>query len=226
MPLCVSPEISEPIKPLNWSVQQGSDLKLSCVPPSSLAQTTWKQNGRDLIPSDSLQLQQDGLLIHNVSFSDAGHYRCFSVESSRADKYNTTVIEYQVTIDVSGSGETEHTSDPQAQTDCRSAVALQVIACFLAFSLLGLLGWNFYKGHLPLPWNCLKRSSEEPQRNQEEAINSRMSYQVVQGAPPAEEKPLVSRTDSSSTSNNNHTPSAAEENNAPKATLQFTNDGF
>ncbi|XP_030608348.1 semaphorin-4E-like [Archocentrus centrarchus] len=214
---------ADPIKPQNKSVQQGAVLKLSCLPPSSLAKIMWQQNDQALIPSDHLQLQQDGLLIHNTSFSDAGHYRCMSVESSRADKYKTTLLEYWVTI--SGSGKSGPILGPQAQTGCISDIALQAIVWLLAVSLLVLLGWNFYKGHLPLPWNCLKRNSEEPQRNQEEALNSRTSYQVVQIAAPAEEKPLVSGTDSSSTSNNNHTLSAAAEHNAPKsALLQSTNN--
>lgn len=196
MHLWVSLEISDPIKPLNWSIREGEDLKLSCLPLSSLGKIMWQKNNIDLTPSAALQLQ-DELLIQNVSLSDAGHYRCLSVEHSRAKKHSITVIEHVVTIDLSDSRRDGKTLDAQAQTDCASVTGLQVACALLGLAFFVLLAWNFYKRHLP--WSCFKSKSEEqPQESQDqEALHSGVSYQAA----PREEKPVVI---SSNSNNNQH----------------------
>uniref|UniRef100_A0AAX7UDZ4 Semaphorin-1A n=1 Tax=Astatotilapia calliptera TaxID=8154 RepID=A0AAX7UDZ4_ASTCA len=187
---------ADPIKPLNLSVREGEDLKLSCLPLSSLGKIMWQKNNIDLTPSAALQLQ-DGLLIQNVSLSDAGHYRCLSVEHSRAKKHSITVIEHLVTIDLSDSG--DRTLDTQAQTDCASVTGLQVACALLGLAFFALLAWNFYKGHLCMPWSCFKSKSEEQSQESQnqEALHSGVSYQAA----PREEKSVVI---SSNSNNNQH----------------------
>lgn len=190
--------MSDPIKPLNWSIREGEDLKLSCLPLSSLGKIIWQKNNINLTASAALQLQ-DGLLIQNVSLSDAGRYRCLSVEHSRTKMHSITVIEHLVTIDLSDSGKDDRTVNPKAQTDCGSVTGLQVACALLGLAFIALLAWNFYKGHLCLPWSFFKSKSEEqPQESQnQEALHSGVSYQAA----PREEKPVVI---SSNSNNNQH----------------------
>lgn len=189
---------ADPIKPLNWSIREGEDLKLSCLPLSSLGKIIWQKNNINLTASAALQLQ-DGLLIQNVSLSDAGRYRCLSVEHSRTKMHSITVIEHLVTIDLSDSGKDDRTVNPKAQTDCGSVTGLQVACALLGLAFIALLAWNFYKGHLCLPWSFFKSKSEEqPQESQnQEALHSGVSYQAA----PREEKPVVI---SSNSNNNQH----------------------
>ncbi|XP_072220446.1 semaphorin-4E [Leuresthes tenuis] len=211
---------ADPVEPVIRYIWPGGNLKLRCLPSSNLAQIHWERDDHALEPSIRLQLLRDGLLILNASDSDAGRYRCLSVERSKADEYTTTVAEYQVGTD---PNEGNNLLPPQPQTDGPSVTGLQVGVALLVVSLIGLLAWNFYKGHLPLPWNLLKRNGEPPQRNNDhEAGNPSVTYN---NAPrPAESKPLVSSPQNNSSSNNNHTGDggalgAAEENDAPAVTL-------
>ncbi|XP_070830010.1 semaphorin-4E [Chaetodon trifascialis] len=217
-----------PVKPLNQSIWPGGNLKLRCPLPSSLAKTTWERDGSPLTPATRLQLLRDGLLILNASDSDTGQYRCLSVERSKAGEYTTTVAEYQVSMAPAGSG-TGNQILPQAQRDGPSVAGLQAVIVLLVICLLALLAWNFYKGHLPLPWNCRKKNREQSQDHR--GLNSSATHQEAPRPAPAEDKPLVSGRDNG-TSNNNHTVeeaglSAAEEDNAPKVnlpSLQFIDD--
>ncbi|XP_039998971.1 semaphorin-4E [Xiphias gladius] len=221
---------ADPVKPVNQSIWPGGNLKLSCPLPSNLAKTSWEQDNRPLNPSARLQLLQDGLLILNASGSDVGQYRCLSVERSKTDEYTTTVAEYQVRIASAGSGDGQILF-PQAQTDGPTVAGLQAIVGLLVVSLLFLLAWNFYKGHLPLP--CGKKNSKQSQESHEEGgLNSTVPYQEAQRPALAEDKPLVSGRDDGS-SNNNHTrgeapfSAAGEESDAPivnLSSLQYIDD--
>ncbi|XP_044074213.1 semaphorin-4E isoform X2 [Siniperca chuatsi] len=215
---------ADPVKPVDQSIWPGGNLKLHCPSPSNLAKTIWERNGSLLAPSTRLQLLRDGLLILNASHSEAGRYHCLSVERSKADKYTTTVAVYQVSIGPAGSGD-RNVIFPQAQMDGPSVAGLQAVVGLLVVSLLALLAWNFYKGHLPLPWNCGKKNREQSQEIHEQVeLNSSRTYQDALRPALAEDKPLVSRTDTGS-SNNNHTRGAVavnaaeEENGAPTVTL-------
>lgn len=220
--------VADPVKPVDQIAWPGSNLKLGCPLPSNLAQTSWLWNNRPLTPSSRLEFLEDGLLILNASVSDGGRYRCLSVERSKTDEYTTTVAEYQVAV---GSGRDGTILGPQPQTDGPSVAGLQAAIALLVISLVGLLAWNFYKGHLPLPWNCGKRKREQPQRTQDqEALNFSVAHQDVNRPPVAEEKPLVSGADNSR-SNNNHTGGegafspAEEQNDASNVTsLQYIDD--
>ncbi|KAI9522700.1 hypothetical protein NQZ68_033798 [Dissostichus eleginoides] len=210
---------ADPVKPMNRSFWHGGNLNLRCLPPSNLAKTSWERAGRPLTPSARIQVLQDGLLILNATESDSGRYRCLSVELSKADQYTSTVAEYQATA-LSDPGDTGST---QAQTEGPSVAGLQVVVGLLVVSLLALLAWNFYKGHLPLPWNCRKKNTEQSQETPEQGgLNSRVTNQDAPGPVPAEGKPLVSGTNNG---RNNHTGGeAAEENEDPKDSLQYIDD--
>uniref|UniRef100_A0A3Q2YH09 Semaphorin 4e n=1 Tax=Hippocampus comes TaxID=109280 RepID=A0A3Q2YH09_HIPCM len=130
----------------------GVAVKLACPSSSNLATTKWEVNGRLVASSPRHEILQDELLILNVSDSDAGRYRCLSMERSKGDQYTATVAEYQLSL----KGEPRL---PQAQRNGSSTVGLQVVIGLLVVSLVALLAWNFYNGHLPLPWNCNKKQS-------------------------------------------------------------------
>uniref|UniRef100_A0A3Q2YV72 Semaphorin 4e n=1 Tax=Hippocampus comes TaxID=109280 RepID=A0A3Q2YV72_HIPCM len=134
-----------------WFMPGGS-VKLACPSSSNLATTKWEVNGRLVASSPRHEILQDELLILNVSDSDAGRYRCLSMERSKGDQYTATVAEYQLSL----KGEPRL---PQAQRNGSSTVGLQVVIGLLVVSLVALLAWNFYNGHLPLPWNCNKKQS-------------------------------------------------------------------
>lgn len=178
-----------------------------------------------MTPSAHLQLLQHRLLILNVSVSDAGWYRCSSVERSATDEFTTIVAEYQVTVHNAGNGRGGQLL-PQAQTDSPSVKGLQAVVALLVVSLVALLAWNFYKGHLPLPWNCGKKNKDQTQgASDQEAMNSR-----AQKPARAENKPLVSATHGNS--NNNHSAEAAftavrDETDAPsvdRSPMQFIDE--
>lgn len=124
----------EPLVPLKRTIWPGANLQLSCPSPSQLAETVWERDGEILTPTARIQKLEDGLLIFNASRSDAGRYRCLSVEKSKAGQFTTAVAEYQVEL---------LGRDP----------GLQVAVGVLTVGLFGLLSWNCYKGHIPLPWN-------------------------------------------------------------------------
>lgn len=208
---------ADPIKHFNEFIWPGGNLKLNCPSPSNLAKTSWERDNSLLEPSARFQLLQDGLLILNASVKDAGRYRCVSVERSKTDEYTNTVIEYQVSINSAGSGKGGLPLLPQAQTDGPSVTGLQVVVALLVIALVALLAWNFYKGHLPLPWNCGKKNSEQPQGvHDEEAVNSSASCRAAARHPPAEDKALVSEADGIPR-NNNHT-------GGEGASLQYIDD--
>lgn len=221
--------ISDPVKLVNRSISPGGSLKLHCPSPSNLAKTTWERDGSPLTLATRLQFLQDGLHILNASVSDAGRYRCLSVEHSKADEYTTTVAEYQVSIGPAGSGDLPIL--PQARMDGPSVTGLQAVVGLLVVSLLALLAWNFYKGHLPLPWKCGKKTREQSQDTDEQGdLNSGVTHREAPRLALAEDKPLVFGTDNGS--GNNHSGekvafSAAGENDAPKVnlpSLQYIDD--
>ncbi|XP_033505473.1 semaphorin-4E isoform X2 [Epinephelus lanceolatus] len=211
---------ADPVKPMNRTIWPGGSLYLPCPPPSNLAQTSWEWNGRPLTPSARLQLVRDKLNILNTTDSDAGLYRCQSVESSKGVEYTSTVAEYQVSM---ATGRGGNVIIPKAQTAGSSGAGLHAIVGLLLVGLVALLAWNFYKGHLPLPCKCGKKNGEQSPETPEQGG-------PTAGPAQAEVKPLVSGTNNGS--NNNHTGgeaafSAAEEEDGPKVSLpslQFIDD--
>lgn len=106
------------------------------------------------------------------------------------DRYTTTVAEYKVSVSSAASGTGGQIPGPQAQRDGPSVAGLQAAVVLLVVSLLALLAWNFYKGHLPLPWNCRSKKTQLSQESNEQRAL-------------AQEKPLGPGTDNGS-SHNSH----------------------
>ncbi|KAM6920403.1 semaphorin-4E [Lycodopsis pacificus] len=217
---------ADPVKPMNRSIWPQGNLKLQCPSPSNLAKTSWWRDGSPLTASTRLQLLQDGsALILNATDSDAGRYRCLSVERPKADAYTTTVAEYLVSVAPAGSGNRNGIL-PQARMDGPSLAGLQALVGLLVVALLALLAWNFYKGHIPLPWNCAKKNAERSQETHEQGGLD--AYQDAVRCAPAEDKALVSGANNSSSTNHTGMEAAfsvAEEgSDSTKVTLQYIDD--
>lgn len=206
------------------SVLPGGNLKLRCPKPSNLAKTSWERDGRPLTPSPLLQFSRDGLLILNASSSEAGRYRCVSVERSKAAEYTTTVAYYQVSVTRTATGTGSERSLLEAQRQGPSVAGLQAAVVLLVILLAALFGWNLYRGHLPLPRVCKSnnRNKSETHEPSEQGGHGTGVTQLDAPRPElAEHKPLVSGAHSS---NNNHTGgevafNAAEQNDSANVTL-------
>ncbi|KAM3605192.1 uncharacterized protein V6R79_022053 [Siganus canaliculatus] len=196
---------ADPVQALSQSIWPGGNLKLRCPSPSNLAKIIWERDGTVLTPTTRLQLLRDGLLILNASDSDAGRYSCRSVERSKTDEYTTTVAQYEVSIGPAGAGDRFR---PEPQRDGPSVAGLQAVIVVLVASFFVLLAWNFYKGHIPLPWNCRKQNREQSQDQNQDHLNPSVTNQVAPRPELAEVKPLVSGTNNG-TRNNNDGNSAA-----------------
>lgn len=197
------------VNPTNLSVLSQGNLKLRCPSPSNLAKTTWERDDDALTPSTRLQILEDGLLILNATNSEGGRYRCLSEERSKAAVYKTTLADYRVSV-ADPAGSNDRTTLLEARVDGPSVAGLQAAVALLLVSLLALLAWNFYNGHLPLPWNCMKKNIEQSPESQDAARSA-----------PAEGKPLVAGADNG---RGNH---RAEESGGPNALLpplQFIDD--
>uniref|UniRef100_A0A3B3ZGP5 Sema domain-containing protein n=1 Tax=Periophthalmus magnuspinnatus TaxID=409849 RepID=A0A3B3ZGP5_9GOBI len=187
--LCPKPA---PSTPVNQSVWVGGNLKLLCTNPSNRAATIWEQDRQTLSPTRRHHFLKDGLLILNASDSDAGVYRCLSVERSKTNEYTSTVAEYQVTIALSGKG--DDIQFPHAQRDGPSVAGLQVAIVFFAIAFFGLLSWNIYKGHFTRSCICRDKSAQlSPEVHEEMALDSSNNKQRTG----AESKPLVCDTNNS-----------------------------
>ncbi|KAM8839018.1 semaphorin-4E-like [Synchiropus picturatus] len=119
-------------------------LKLLCSSESKLATIRWEKDHSPLVSSPRRLELEDGLLMLNVSKSDAGLYRCLSVGRSREDEYITVIAQYNVTME-------EETREAQVPLYNCPLLAQQVGLVLLGLAFFGILIWNFYKGHLRLP---------------------------------------------------------------------------
>lgn len=150
-------------------------MKLPCTSPSNLAETVWKRDGQNLEATGHVEFLLDGLLILNASKSDAGRYHCLSVEQSKGGIYTSTVAEYLVNFGPVGPADGRH-NQPEAQTNGPSVAGLQALIVVLSVSLLALLTWNFYKGHIPQP--CFRRKMG--QKNTQGGGNTTAAYHEAQ----------------------------------------------
>ncbi|XP_036842237.1 semaphorin-4E isoform X2 [Oncorhynchus mykiss] len=193
---------SDPVKTVNQTMWLGGNVKLQCPPTSNLAETHWVKDSLPLPSSHRNQILRDSLLILNASASDTGRYRCLSLERSHSGKYTTTVAEYQLRVGLEGLS-----LRPEARTEGPSLAVLQVSVAFLAILLAVLLGWNLYKGHLPLPGPCGRVIGAGRGQNQgapeEGAAHIAVAHLEVSEPGEAESKALVSG-EGNCTSNNNH----------------------
>lgn len=190
---------ADPVRPVNHTIWPGGNLKLRCTAPSNLAKTSWERDGSLLTPEARLQFLRDGLLILNASDSDAGRYRCLSTESSKTEQFSTDVAEYQVSVGPADKGGGT-VSLPRPQVGGASVAGLHAVIALLVISFLALLAWNFYKGHLPLPWRCGKKNRQQTQVTHEQVGQ----YQNAPRPTVVEDRPLMVGTDNGR-SNNNHT---------------------
>lgn len=211
--------------PISRSIWPSGNIKLHCSSPSNLAKTIWKRNDKDVKATGHVQFLLDGLLILNASESDAGHYRCLSVEQSKANSYTTTVVEYQVNIDPAGSRDGNQIM-PEARTNGPSVAGLQAFIVLLSLAFLALLTWNFYKGHIPLP--CYRRNTE--QKEKRGGQNTTVVYHETEGSAQANDELLESGRDNGTGRNHSSGEAASdvpEEEEASKAylpSLQFIDD--
>lgn len=131
---------------MNITFFLGNTVKLWCQPYSNLAQVEWHVNGRPIKASETFQILSDGLMVFNASTDDNGHYTCDSIETVLHQKYRTRHVAYDLKLWV-GTGTTASLHDIREKHN--TFVAMVVI---LTLMLAGLVIWNLYKGHLPLPF--------------------------------------------------------------------------
>ncbi|KAM8839014.1 semaphorin-4E-like [Synchiropus picturatus] len=131
-------------------------LKLLCSSESKLATIRWEKDHSPLVSSPHRLELEDGLLILNVSKSDAGLYRCLSVGRSREDEYITVIAQYNVTME-------EETREAQVQPYNYTLLVMQIGLALAISAFYGLLVWNFYKGHLHLPCMCSRPGADVDQ---------------------------------------------------------------
>lgn len=136
----------------------------------------------------------------------------------------STVAEYQVNIGSAGSPDGSQFM-PEARTNGPSVAGLQALIVLLSVSLLALLTWNFYKGHIPLP--CCRRKMG--QKENQGGGNTTVAYHEAQSSAQTEGEFLEPGRDNGT--NRNHsgreTLSDVPEDDASKAylpSLQFIDD--
>lgn len=150
---------------MNISFFLGNTVKLWCRPYSNLAQIDWQVNGRPITASKTFQILSDGLMIFNASADDSGHYTCDSIETVSQQEHRTRHVAYDLKP-WTGTGTTA--SLHEVREEHNTLVAVVVI---LTLALAGLVIWNLYKGHLPVPccpWGTMNRSEDHVDGNQTE----------------------------------------------------------
>lgn len=220
---------TDPVKPVNKTLWLGGNLELQCPPPSNLAETSWHRDGLPLPPSPRHQLFPNSLLILNASSSDAARYHCESRERSHAGEYTTTVADYQLKIGAGSGRGPGDPSTPEAQRQDPSLAVLQASVAILVLVLVGLLGWNFYKGHIPLPcWGGSAARRGKSQQARELGVPAtNVSSQVVPEPGKAESKPLVSGGENCRSNNNHAAVGEASQDGSSRvslASLQYIDD--
>lgn len=144
----------------------------------------WKFNGSRLQEKDSKHLLCDGgIPKFNVIMDEAGFSGCLSVEKSKGKEFlitgaccalyvhqNTEKTNINATTNkyneagAEGFKSSAPASLPKEATKQKAVdrqkqkVVLKVLGA--GFALLFLFVWNFYKGHLSLPWKIRETSSK------------------------------------------------------------------
>ncbi|XP_020354565.1 semaphorin-4E-like [Oncorhynchus kisutch] len=161
---------SETVKPENYTLVPGNNIKLPCHPASNLAQVHWLFLGQQLHADAKYYIYNGGILILNASASDAGQYTCESVEQVKSRPHTRTMAVYQLRPHTNAEGEEEEeettttesphshntplpevpqTLEPPLPPESWSVdsrvVGLQVAVALLSLMLLGLVAWNLYK---------------------------------------------------------------------------------
>ncbi|KAM6310871.1 semaphorin-4E-like [Podargus strigoides] len=164
----------------------GNNVHLKCVPLSNLASVVWQFNGSRLQAKDSKYLLYDGgIAIFNVTMDAAGFYDCLSVEKSKGKEFLITVARYALyaqektkETNVIAAAKMHHeggcegfrsslapsllnkTAKWKSMDSQREKLGLKLLGTGFALLFFFLLAWNFYKGHLPVPWKSRETSSK------------------------------------------------------------------
>ncbi|KAM9789516.1 semaphorin-4E-like [Neosynchiropus ocellatus] len=139
-------------------------LKLLCSSESKLATVRWEKDHSPLGSSPHHLELEDGLLILNASKSDAGLYRCLSVERSRVEEYTTVIAQYDVTME-------EEAREALVQLYNYPVLAQQIGLVLVGLASFGILIWNIYKGHLRFLCKYSRLRADVAQRSQTELSN-------------------------------------------------------
>ncbi|CAB1331417.1 unnamed protein product [Coregonus sp. 'balchen'] len=162
---------SETMKPENYTLVPGNNIKLPCQPDSNLAQVQWLFSGQPLLSDTKYYIYNEGILILNASATDAGQYTCESVEQVNSRPYTRTMAVYQLWPHTNIEEEQSETTTesphshstplpelpeepktldtplpPESQCEDSRVVGLQVVVVILSLMLVGLVAWNLYKG--------------------------------------------------------------------------------
>ncbi|POI34070.1 hypothetical protein CIB84_002178, partial [Bambusicola thoracicus] len=163
----------------------GNNVHLKCVPLSNLARVVWKFNGSRIQDKDSKYLLYDGgIAIFNVTVAETGFYDCLSVETSKAKEFFFTVARYALyayqstekanvnavsgdsneAVGFQSSLSTDLLKDATKQKSVGSQkenLLLKLLSAGFALLFFFLFIWNFYKGHISLPWKIRATSSKD-----------------------------------------------------------------
>ncbi|XP_019465624.1 semaphorin-4D-like [Meleagris gallopavo] len=165
----------------------GNNVHLKCVPLSNLARVVWKFNGSRIRDEDSKYLLYDGgIAIFNATAAETGFYDCLSVEKSKAKEFFITVARYalyaqQSTEKTNGNAATDSNNEAEVvgfqssvstyllkdATKQKSVgsqkenLVLKLLCAGFALLFFFLFIWNFYKGHISLPWRIRETSSKD-----------------------------------------------------------------
>ncbi|XP_031459953.1 semaphorin-4E-like [Phasianus colchicus] len=170
-----------------YLVTLGNNVHLKCVPLSNLARVVWKFNGSRIRDKDSKYLLYDGgIAIFNATVAETGFYDCLSVERSKAKEFFITVARYalyarQSTEKANVDAATDSSNEAEA-VGFQSSVStyllkdatkqkfvgsqkenlvLKLLGAGFALLFFFLFIWNFYKGHISLPWRIRDTGSRD-----------------------------------------------------------------
>uniref|UniRef100_A0A8D0EM26 Sema domain-containing protein n=1 Tax=Strix occidentalis caurina TaxID=311401 RepID=A0A8D0EM26_STROC len=149
----------------------GNNVHLKCAPLSNLARIVWKFNGR--------------IAIFNITIDVAGFCDCLSVEKSKGKEFLTTVARYalyaqekteEANVIATANKHNEagaecfqssvppsllNEAPKQESVDSQiEKLVLKLLGAGFALLFCFLLVWNFYRGHLSLPWKSRETRSK------------------------------------------------------------------
>ncbi|XP_072245916.1 semaphorin-4E isoform X2 [Leuresthes tenuis] len=102
--------LPDPVAAVDFVLVPGNNIQLPCQPHSNLAQIYWRFSDQPLHSNNKCNIYSGGLLILNVSESDAGFYACDSVEQINSRRYNRTVKVYNLQLPPVGVSPTPGTT--------------------------------------------------------------------------------------------------------------------
>ncbi|KAM9762332.1 semaphorin-4E [Menidia menidia] len=217
--------LPDPVAAVDFVLVPGNNMRLPCRPHSNLARIHWRFSDRPLPPDDKYYVYSGGLLVLNLTESDAGSYSCDSVEQIKDRTYNRTVEVYRLHLPPEEVGPTpgptvtqhpgsvhtlstaapwsdqgsEEPLSPENQSHSGRAGRLEVavgLLSLLCLLLMGVIFWVWFQGH----WKCLKlvRGSRDGEERRQSA-----DYMHIQSRT-SEIKLLGPESGRPCSANNNH----------------------